>query len=69
MELQVRQGEESSRTRGMFRALFEFTEQAAQQAGAVGLRLYVDRENQRAQQIYQRLGMEMSNYRVMQKIW
>jgi ribosomal protein S18 acetylase RimI-like enzyme len=54
------------RKRGAFKALYRHAEQQARAAGAVGIRLYVDEENEAAQQAYVRLGMSLSNYRVMQ---
>ncbi len=61
--------EERFRKRGVFRALFEFAEEQSRVAGAVGLRLYVERENERAQTVYSRLGMAMTHYQVMEKMW
>jgi GNAT superfamily N-acetyltransferase len=57
-----------ARRRGVFRALYEHVYQAAcQDPNVIGLRLYVERENQAAQQTYLRLGMEWANYLVLQK--
>jgi len=59
---------QDARRRGVFRALFEHVRQAALRDGqVVGLRLYVDRDNQGAQQTYQRLGMQESGYLVLEK--
>jgi ribosomal protein S18 acetylase RimI-like enzyme len=46
--------------------LYRHAEQQARAAGAVGIRLYVDADNETAQQAYARLGMHLSNYRVME---
>jgi ribosomal protein S18 acetylase RimI-like enzyme len=54
------------RKRGAFKALYRHAEQQALAAGAVGIRLYVDADNETAQQAYARLGMRLSNYRVME---
>lgn len=54
------------RRRGVFSHLFQAIEQQARASGARGLRLYVDKLNKRAQQIYQRLGMQASHYKMME---
>lgn len=54
---------------GIFRALYQHARAAAKEAGAVGMRLYVDDHNAAAQQVYQRLGMGISNYRVMEEMF
>lgn len=56
------------RRRGAFRALFAAAESAARQAGAVGLRLYVERENAAAQAVYKSLGMLDTHYLVMERL-
>lgn len=53
---------ESARREGVFRTLYEDARQRASQAGAVGLRLYVETENERAQRTYAGLGMERCHY-------
>ena len=57
------------RRRGVFRALYVHAREQASRAGAVGVRLYVDDHNAAAQQVYERLGMRMSNYRVMEEMF
>ena len=52
----------SARRTGVFRALYAAVEQRAREAGAVGLRLYVEHENTRAQQTYEGLGMQRCHY-------
>lgn len=47
---------------GVFRALYAEVEQRARVAGAVGLRLYVERANVRAQRTYAALGMHAEPY-------
>ncbi|MCG3197814.1 MAG: hypothetical protein GHCLOJNM_02306 [bacterium] len=62
--------EEGSRERGVFRALFEHVEKAAREGGeAVALRLYVERENQRAMKVYERMGMTKRGYAFYEKDW
>jgi len=52
----------SARREGVFRKLYEDAKQRAEQSGAVGLRLYVETENERAQRTYAGLGMERCHY-------
>ena len=52
----------AARRRGVFRALHAAVEERAREAGAVGLRLYVETENARAQATYEGLGMERCHY-------
>ena len=51
-----------ARRRGVFRALYADVAERAHAAGAVGLRLYVETENHRAQATYAGLGMERCHY-------
>lgn len=52
-----------ARRLGVFRALYADVEaQARATAGVIGLRLYVEWENARAQQTYASLGMEQEHY-------
>ena len=57
------------RRRGVFRAVHDHTRAAAREAGAVGLRLYVERHNSAAQHTYERLGMRDSGYLVMEEMF
>ena len=51
------------RRRGVYRRLHEFVLDQARLSGDVcGVRLYVDRDNHVAQQVYSRLGMDRSHY-------
>lgn len=51
------------RRRGVYTALYHYVEKTARARGDVrGIRLYVDRENTRAKQTYERLGMSPSRY-------
>ncbi|BBD78729.1 GNAT family N-acetyltransferase [Aerosticca soli] len=52
----------AARRGGVFRALYAEVERRARAAGAVGLRLYVETGNTRAQAIYARLGMRRCHY-------
>ena len=54
-----------ARRRGVFRALFnEVRRQAEADPGVIGLRLYVEKENVRAQQAYAKLGMAETVYKM-----
>ena len=53
---------ESARRLGVFRALYGDVATRAKAAQAVGLRLYVETENERAQATYAGLGMERCHY-------
>jgi GNAT superfamily N-acetyltransferase len=55
------------RRRGAFRTLYAEVERRARAAGAVGLRLYVERDNTRAQQTYASLGMEEESYKMLRR--
>jgi ribosomal protein S18 acetylase RimI-like enzyme len=58
------------RSRGVFRQLFDFvTERAQADPAVVGLRLYVEDHNERAQAVYERLGLAQAGYRVMESFW
>ena len=52
----------TARRSGVFRALYAAVEQRAAAAGAVGMRLYVETENRRAQGTYEGLGMQRCHY-------
>lgn len=58
------------RSRGVFRMLHaHLVEQARSSADVVGLRLYVEKHNERAQSAYRRLGMKDAGYTVMEQIF
>lgn len=55
---------------GVFSALYRHVESLARDdPGVCGLRLYVDRRNERAQRTYESLGMNMTEYRVMETLF
>ncbi|MGH8145153.1 MAG: GNAT family N-acetyltransferase [Rhodanobacteraceae bacterium] len=56
-----------ARRHGAFRALYAEVEKRARAAGAVGLRLYVERDNTRAQNTYMSLGMEEEPYKMLRR--
>jgi GNAT superfamily N-acetyltransferase len=56
------------RRHGVFRVLYaEVERRAAERADVVGVRLYVERENARAQRTYESLGMREDHYRMYAK--
>jgi GNAT superfamily N-acetyltransferase len=57
------------RRKGIFKSLFEHVEKTARQSGVTGLRLYVERINDGARKTYESLGMELSHYDMMEKMW
>jgi GNAT superfamily N-acetyltransferase len=58
---------EDCRRKGIFSALHRHVEKLARSAGDVcGIRLYVERENRRAQKTYEALGMTSPGYQVME---
>lgn len=51
------------RRRGIYRLLYDFVKaRAAEKSGVCGFRLYVEKENERAQKVYETLGMDKSHY-------
>lgn len=56
-----------ARRRGVFGALYRDIAARARGAGACGLRLYVENENQAAMATYVSLGMHDAHYRVMEQ--
>jgi ribosomal protein S18 acetylase RimI-like enzyme len=56
-----------ARRQGVFRALYRHVEQLAQSdPGVCGIRLYVERENLRAQATYRHCGLEDGGYIIME---
>ncbi|MBS1796173.1 MAG: GNAT family N-acetyltransferase [Acidobacteria bacterium] len=50
------------RGRGVYRRLYEFVRERARDRRVCGFRLYVERENEGAQKVYEKLGMKASYY-------
>lgn len=58
------------RRQGVFSALYKHVESLATADGSVhGIRLYVERQNEKAQATYRNLGMVDPGYRVMESIF
>jgi ribosomal protein S18 acetylase RimI-like enzyme len=58
-----------ARRRGVFQALFDHVLDSAQRHGNVaGLRLYVEQHNHPALKTYQRLGLQVTHYQVMERL-
>lgn len=61
--------EPSARASGVFSALYgEVRARAADTPDVCGLRLYVEKDNGRAQQTYSRLGMAETDYRLFEEL-
>jgi GNAT superfamily N-acetyltransferase len=56
----------SARRQGIYRKLYDHVVQQARTGGVIGIKLYVDRDNSAAEAVYQKLGMMMSRYRLME---
>ena len=59
----------AARGRGVYKALYEQARAEAREAGAAGLRLYVDLRNARARAVYDRLGMRGDHYQVFEAMF
>ena len=57
------------RREGIYRLLHEYVRSLAREEKAVGLRLYVDRDNEAAQRTYRALGMQASDYLMYEDLW
>jgi GNAT superfamily N-acetyltransferase len=58
----------SWRGRGVFKLLLNKVSALGRESGAIGLRLYVERDNVRAQETYRREGLVDAGYVVMERI-
>ena len=57
-----------ARRHGVFRKLYEHVlEQAKHETNVIGVRLYVEHDNQIAQATYRKMGMAMTGYQVMEE--
>lgn len=57
----------AARQTGVFRALYDHVlERARANPDVCGVRLYVDADNRRAQEVYTRLGMQAAHYRMFE---
>ncbi|HMO81260.1 MAG TPA: GNAT family N-acetyltransferase [Pyrinomonadaceae bacterium] len=57
------------RGRGVYRRLYEHVKRLAdEQGGVCGFRLYVERENERAMRVYEKLGMSRTDYEMYEEI-
>lgn len=58
------------RSRGVFKSLFDYSVTQAKKAGNVcGFRLYVETHNQRAQDVYYRLGLKKTDYHMLESVF
>lgn len=57
------------RRRGVYSSLHRHVEsQAKSDPEVIGIRLYVEKENKKAQETYKKLGMNMTKYRIMETL-
>ncbi|HEY3789551.1 MAG TPA: GNAT family N-acetyltransferase [Urbifossiella sp.] len=57
---------EEARRQGVFRAIYQHLEaEAIADPNVIGIRLYVEKENTRAQATYRKMGLELEEYIVM----
>ncbi len=57
------------RGRGVYRALYAAVKElAASEGGCCGFRLYVEKDNERAQRTYERLGMSATDYLMFEEL-
>ncbi len=62
--------DEPHRSAGVFRALYhQIRSEALSLPDVIGLRLYVEHANHRAQSVYARLGMSPGGYEVFEEFW
>ncbi len=60
----------AARRQGVYRTLHTWIERRARETpGVCGLRLYVDRQNTRARQVYARLGLQLTEYQLYETDW
>ena len=57
------------RREGVYRQLHEYVRDLARQQKVIGLRLYVERDNEPAQETYRALGMGESSYLMFEEFW
>jgi ribosomal protein S18 acetylase RimI-like enzyme len=57
------------RRSGIYRQLHEYARDLAHTDRAIGLRLYVERDNEPARATYRALGMIESSYRIFEEFW
>lgn len=57
------------RREGVYRRLHEHVRETARAEKAIGLRLYVERDNLPAQATYRALGMDASQYLMFEEMW
>ncbi len=59
-----------ARRQGIFRALFHHIENTAREnKEVIGIRLYVERQNHKAQKTYEEMGIKSSNYLIYERFY
>lgn len=59
--------DQNHRRKGVFTALYDHVVKRARESGVVAIRLYVEQENSAAKSTYQRHGMSITHYQVMER--
>ncbi len=54
---------------GIFKIMYEYVEDLARSSGVRGLRLYVDKSNLKARNVYEKLGMSKDHYELFEKMF
>ncbi len=54
---------------GIFKSMYEYVEDLARSSGVRGLRLYVDKSNLKARNVYEKLGMSKDHYELFEKMF
>ena len=57
------------RGRGIFGAMYRFVAAEAKKTAAIGLRLYIERDNAGARKVYEKLGMTLTHYDIMEEMF
>jgi GNAT superfamily N-acetyltransferase len=57
------------RREGLFRGLYAYVTELGKRHGVAGLRLYVDRRNERAKAVYRALGMTDEHYELYEQLF
>ena len=61
---------EDHRRKGIYSRLYRYVEsQARSDPDVIGVRLYVEKDNERAQSTYENLGMNKTHYQIMQTLF
>jgi len=56
------------RRQGIYRSLYQHVQELSREHNVCGFRLYVEKENESAQQTYQKMGMHQTHYRMYEQL-